>query len=173
MIKTFEQYQNHNRDLVRYVWKKILSDKKEINGYYCQSEMSGSIMWQGEYYGMYATPYWELSDNLPIDIFDINYETIESMEIEREPLKDLKDADNFVKWYYIQIDKITKKLNKRFEIVKTLKSIYNNLPQYIKDKLIYQADRFELKMTTDEIINVYSIIEKEYPELISATNYNL
>lgn len=173
MIKTFEQYKNKDKNLINFLWEKIIKDKKEINGFNVNADFgSGAIEWHGEDYGIFATPYWEYCDDLPIETFDQDGETFEELTIELEPIENLNDVDDFLIKYYDIIYNVTKKLNKRSEIVEVLTKIYDDLPLSIKNQIEYKSEQFT-NVKTDNLIQIYSIIEEKYPELITAHKYNL
>jgi hypothetical protein len=169
-IKTYE-YKDHDKELVRLMWKKLNGYNTEINGFDIDCE-HGTISWHGKDYGFYATPYWEYSDDLQIEIYDQNGDTFEEISVELNVLKNISDVDKEVDKYYKIIYDITEKLNKRSEIVEMLKKIYDHLPTLIKNYIEYESEEFT-NIKTDDLIHIYSIIEQKYPELITSHKYNI
>ena len=169
MIKLFENFNNKN--LVEKLKKQILSDKKNINGFTVSTDLSVSLMWEGNDYFFYSTPYWDDNDQLPIEIFDVNTNEIDNFYYDLGTINKSDDINEKLHKYYDIINIITKRLNKRSNIVNTLKKIYDNIPDdiYEKDLLENNPNDFhDLDLT--ELENVYNDIESYYPELIIIYN---
>lgn len=118
MIKTFEQFTYSNEDLINKLFKEISNEKKIINGYSCSYEMSGAIEWQNasdNNYIIYATPYWNDDDNLPISIHENDSQDIVfTSNIKLKKLESLDNVAKVKKFYY-----------------NTMETIINNMPEMI------------------------------------------
>ena len=117
MIKTFEQFTYSNEDLINKLFHNISKDKKIINGYSCSYEMSGAIEWStyDTQYTIYATPYWEDDNNLPIEIYDRETEDyVVTLNVKLKKLESLEDVKSVKQFYY-----------------DTMEYVINNIPKLI------------------------------------------
>jgi len=102
MIKTFE---NFNEDLVDKLLNDIEDKNKIINGYSCEYESQGAIAWYNGKYSIYATPYWEGENQLPIEVSDYEGNQIDFTIVKLEELNNVNDIEPFIKKYFDIIEK--------------------------------------------------------------------
>jgi len=108
MIKTFE---NFNENLVDKLIEIVGYHDKNINGFSCFYDgKSGAIEWTTDKYTIYATPYWDGDNELPIEFLDneTQEQVIDFQRIKLDELKTMDDVKLFAIKYFEIIDELTK-----------------------------------------------------------------
>jgi len=175
-------------DYVKILQDIIKKDNKSINGFKFNFDpMSETFEWYNKEYVILATPYWDNNKALPIDITTKNGDNINDRSIDMPELKNIRNVNSVIKFYYKKIDEITSYLNKRSELIKYLKLIlkYSEIKidtsingVYIRN--IYSTGQVDAinqtdmnKLTSKEIDIILDIINKKYSYIISADKYNM
>jgi hypothetical protein len=173
-MKYIKKFENAHDDLIDKLQNNIINDKKIINGFSADYEMSGAIEWTGYDYVIYATPYWEGEKILPINIMNTDGDEIDYKNIKLPELKNEDDIKDFLIFYYKKIEYITTLLNKRTE----LKNILSILIKYVGDIFL---DNYKLhikdinpdQIPNSDIRDLLELFNKEYPHIIQSNKFNL
>ena len=181
-----ESTDSHDK-FVEILQDTIKTDNKTINRFeFDIDQTNGVFEWNSEYY-IYATPYWDSDNKLPINISSKNGDEIGYVQFELPELKNMDDVNSTIKFYYNKIDEITSYLNKRSELIKYLKLIlkYSEIKidtsingVYVRniysDRQVDAIDQIDMyKLTSEEIDRLLNIINKKYSHIISANKYNM
>ena len=103
------------------IQKRILDDKKTINGFIVDNNpMSGTLTWESDKYIMYATPFYDDQEHIPINIIDVDGNEFECYSIKQKYVTSEEDIDDYLETYYDNISKITSNINKRVELEELL-----------------------------------------------------
>jgi hypothetical protein len=101
MIKLFEEFKFDY--LYKLFINSIIEDKIIINGYVCSYDnMAGIIEWGNDTneFTVYATPYYNEYDELPITVCDNDDEDVFNTVIKLKELKNMEDVEIVKKFYY-------------------------------------------------------------------------
>jgi hypothetical protein len=114
-MKKLKLFENFNTDyLIQQFNSDILQgdNKIIINGFIMSYDnMSGTIEWFNDDYSIYATPYWNEDDEVPINVTNIHDdEKVLNMSVPLKKLEKIEDIIIAKQEYYNIIRDITKKL---------------------------------------------------------------
>ena len=98
--------ENVHDDYVEILHDLIKNDNKVINGFeFNYDRLQGVFEWFSTKFVIYATPYWEDENNIPINIHDVDSsEEIEQDSIILPVLKSQSDVNDVKNYYYQQRD---------------------------------------------------------------------
>lgn len=182
-IHQYDELQKERHlDLINLMYKKFNKDNKIINGFeYYEDDMTGTVEWSNDYYVIYATPYWDDNMYLPIDIANKsnNFELNEIIDLKL--LRNEKELDNFIKFYYNKIYEITSELNLKTELIKDIELILKTTTiainlvinnTYIKE--IESIDDINVDILGDnEVKELHNILKEKYGYILMSNKFNL
>jgi len=171
-MKVRKFFESLHEDLVDKLHVSIIKDHKNINGFVISYDLSGTIEWYNSEYLVYATPYWDGTMELTINIMNDN-DDISFYKIDLRELKNDNDILEFKKFYYKKIGEITSGLNNRSELRGNLEIILDNGDR-IKFNGYYIEGISDIKIDkiSDDDVNKLLEITRKHP-LVVGNKYNL
>lgn len=171
-MKIRKFFESLHEDLVDKLHVSIIKDHKNINGFVVSYDLSGTIEWYNSEYLVYATPYWNGTMELPINIMNNDYDIFD-YKIDLSELKDDSDIIEFKKFYYKKIGEITSGLNNRSELRRNMKMILYN-----GGKIKFNGNNIEIfsdikidNMPDVDVSKLLEITSKHH--LVVGNKYNL
>ena len=163
-----------HEDYIEILYAKIKKDNKNINGFkFNYDEFIGTFEWYSEVYSIYATPYWDDSLTIPIDIYNVDGDMFNDSIIKLKELTSQKDVDNTINYYYEIIDSLTLKLNKITELKNIIQILLKKSNSIKIDNIIIKSIDDIKDLNLEKLIDIYDVLNKQYPELFLISKYNI
>jgi hypothetical protein len=144
--------------------------------------ISGTLSWESEKYSIYATPFWEDNENIPISIVDSDGNEFDCYSIKQEYVTSEDDIDDYLETYYEKISKITSKVNKRVELEELLPLImkakgeieFNCIVNGRFLKSINNLNQIDLyAIMIEDSVRILDILKRRYADVVNSVKYNL
>ena len=172
----------NSSELIQILENSIIKNNKVINGFkFERDSRSGTFEWSDKYYYILATPYWDGSKELPVNICNFEGDDIDFQQFDLPELKNINDVNKTIEFYYKKIDKITSDLNKRTDLKNKLKLIltYSEIiintsvkGEFIRN--IYSIEQIDIdKIPQTDVIKLLNIIDKKYSHFTTANKFNI
>jgi len=174
-LKRFnESIEDDDNTYLDILYDKIKNDKKTINDFeFYVDSSSGSFVWSSNDFVIYATPYWEDGQFLPINVINFDGDEIYDKQIKMKILNSQKSIDDTIKYYYEIIDSLTLDLNKISELIKVSEIILNKLPNItVGDLTVSSVDNIKT-LSINKSLEIYDFLIDKYPELFIISKYNV
>jgi len=173
-LKRFNESVDEDSTYIDILYDKIKTDNKIINGFEFYVDYgSGAFTWGNHDFYVYATPYWEDEQFLPISVSNFDGDEIYDRQIKLKVLNSKKSVDNFINYYYEIINSLTLDLNKISELYEVIPILTNKYNRIKIDNLTITSIEDIKESNFDEVIKIYDFLIEKYPELFLTSKYNI
>lgn len=175
-MKIYKLYENIHSDLVNVLQNVIIKDNKTINGFKFEYDsMNGVFGWSNGIYSFYATPYYDDSMILPINISNDDGYEIDFISFDLPTLKTEDQVNDIVEFYYERIENVAYLLKNRIKLKNSIKKILNVVDVIKVDRfIINDIDGNFVDTISDGIVDeLLKLLNDKYSYILQTDKYNL